>query len=168
MFIHLSELLNLEGSEKISYRRNFDCEEQSLNDYLQRYARKQSESDISQTHILLDRENQKIISYYSTCNYAVQKESVASNFRFPVKQVSATLIARLAVNKPYQGQGYGSHTLVEALKQIRSISKITGIKIIIVDALNESAISFYKNFGFIQFEDNRMRLFILVSTIKKL
>ena len=43
----------LEKSDQISYRKNFDCEEQSLNDYLQKYARKNSEGDISQSHVLL-------------------------------------------------------------------------------------------------------------------
>ena len=61
-------------------------------------------------------------------------------------------------------KGYGASTLVEALKQIKTISRVTGIKIVIVDALNISAASFYKNFGFIEFDDDPMRLFIIGSS----
>ncbi|OFZ13003.1 MAG: hypothetical protein A2X86_09260 [Bdellovibrionales bacterium GWA2_49_15] len=85
---------------------------------------------------------------------------MASKFGIPVKQVPATLIGRLAVDKTYKGQGYGAITLVQALKQIRTMSKISAIKIVVVDALNASAVSFYKNFGFIEFDDDPMRLFI--------
>ncbi|HAZ12966.1 MAG TPA: hypothetical protein DCY86_09290 [Bdellovibrionales bacterium] len=159
-FIHLTDLLDLEKSDQATYRKDFDCQEPSLNDYLHKHARKQSEGDISQTHVLFDHDKKKIISYYSTCNYSVQKESVASKFGIPVKQVPATLIGRLAVDKTYKGQGYGAITLVQALKQIRTMSKISAIKIVVVDALNASAVSFYKNFGFIEFDDDPMRLFI--------
>lgn len=152
----------------VSYRKEFDCEEQSLNNYIQRYARQASDDDIAQTHVLFDTENKKIISYYSTCNYAVQKDSLASWFKVSVKEIPATLIARLAVDKNYKGRGYGGLTLVEALKQIKKMSKLTGIKVIIVDALNEKAVSFYKNFGFIQFDESSTRLFLSISEIEKI
>ena len=131
-------------------------------------ARKSCDEDISQTHVLFDFKNKKIISYYSTCNYSVHKESVMSKFGVPVKQIPATLIGRLAVDKTYKGKGYGVFSLVEALKQIRVISKVTGIKIVIVDALNDSAVSFYKHLGFIEFDDNQMLLFISMATIYNL
>ncbi len=55
--------------------------------------------------------------------------------------------------------------MAEALKQIRAISKITGIKVVLVDALNESAVDFYKAYGFEELDDEKMRLFISVSEI---
>jgi len=75
------------------------------------------------------------------------------------------LIGRLAVDKNYKGRGYGGITLAEALKQIRSISKITGIKIVLVDALNDSAVSFYKAYGFEELDDDKMRLFISINNL---
>lgn len=131
-------------------------------------ARKNSQDGISQTHLLFDHTNNKIVSYYSTCNYSIQKKSLIPFFKFPVKQIPASLIGRLAVDKNYKKMGYGEITLVEALKQIRGISRITGIKIVLVDALNDSAASFYKNFGFIALSDEPMRLFIKVSDIDNL
>lgn len=88
-----------------------------------------------------------------------------SKFGIPVKQVPATLIGRLAVDRSYKGKGYGAITLAQALKQIRTISKISAIKIVVVDALNASAVSFYKNFGFLEFDDDPMRLFTTVAAI---
>lgn len=75
------------------------------------------------------------------------------------------MIGRLAVDKNYMGKGYGGITLAEALKQIRAISKITGIKIVLVDALNESAVSFYKAYGFDELDDDKMKLFMKVSGV---
>lgn len=78
------------------------------------------------------------------------------------------LIGRLAVDSSFKKKGYGGHTLSEALKKIRSIAKDFGIKIVIVDALNESASDFYKGFGFIPFDDNQMKLFLTVAAIDSL
>lgn len=162
------ELIDLEESDGKDYRKTFDCGEPTLNDYLKRYARQQSRNDISQTHLLFDFEHKRIISYYSTCNYSIQREVLSTHSRFPTPVIPATLIGRLAVDSDYKGQGYGAYTLVEALKQIKTISAITGINIVIVDALNESAKEFYKNFGFIEFDDDKMRLFITIASISEL
>jgi ribosomal protein S18 acetylase RimI-like enzyme len=75
------------------------------------------------------------------------------------------LIGRLAVDKNYEGKGYGGITLAEALKQIRAISKITGIKVVLVDALNDIAVSFYKAYGFDELDDDKMKLFMKVSGV---
>lgn len=88
-----------------------------------------------------------------------------SRFGFPTPQIPATLIGRLAVDKNYKGKGYGGITLAEALKQIRTVSKITGIKIVLVDALNHSAVSFYKAYGFNELDDDKMKLFVTTAEI---
>jgi len=75
------------------------------------------------------------------------------------------LIGRLAVDKNFKGRGHGALTLAEALKRIKAISNDFGIKIVIVEALNDSAVRFYKNFGFAEFDDHPMRLFIAISQI---
>ena len=58
--------------------------------------------------------------------------------------------------------------MADALKQIRAISKVTGIKVVLVDALNESAINFYKAYGFDELDDDKMKLFMKVSSIDEI
>jgi predicted GNAT family N-acyltransferase len=99
---------------------------------------------------------------------SVRKESLASKFGFPTKEIPGMLIGRLAVDKTFKGKGYGAITLADALKRIKVISKDVGLKIVIVDALNESAVLFYKGFGFLEFSDDPMRLFITVSSINEI
>lgn len=70
------------------------------------------------------------------------------------------------MDKNYKGKGYGGITLAEALMQILAISKITGIKVVLVDALNESAVSFYKAYGFNKLDDDKMKLFIPLADIE--
>ena len=43
-----------------------------------------------------------------------------------------------------------------------------GIKFIIVDALNDSAKSFYEHYGFIQFPKQDLKLFLPIETVNVL
>jgi GNAT superfamily N-acetyltransferase len=93
---------------------------------------------------------------------------LSTKFGFPVKKVPAILIGRLAVDKKFKGQGYGAKTLAEALQKAKSVSREIGIKLIIVDALNEGAKNFYKKFGFDEFDNEPMKLFLEMATVEKI
>ena len=117
---------------------------------------------------MFDTDQKKIIGYYTVSAQSVKKESVLSLLSFPVKEIPGMLIGRLAVDSNFKGKGYGSIILIEALKKIRFVSKNFGVKIVIVDALNQNAVNFYKSYGFIEFDDNKMRLFLTMQTIDNL
>lgn len=75
--------------------------------------------------------------------------------RYPL--VPATLLGRLAVDRNYQGGGYGRFLLADALhRAVRSeIASFAGI----VDAKDEAARQFYFREGFLPFPDQPMKLF---------
>jgi predicted GNAT family N-acyltransferase len=78
------------------------------------------------------------------------------------------LIGRLAVDKGTQGHGEGTHLLMDALWRCHRISAEAASVGVIVDAKDEGAKVWYLRFGFIPFEDDAMRLFIPMRTIKQL
>jgi predicted N-acetyltransferase YhbS len=82
------------------------------------------------------------------------------------------LLARLAVDSTFQGQGLGSKLLVHAMKEIAEASQHVGFEVVVVDAIDPDAVTFYAQRGFTQFEDHSLRLFMpvknLVATFKSL
>jgi len=78
------------------------------------------------------------------------------------------LIGRLAVDEECRGQGLGLYLLMDALKRSLAVSTQIGLVAVIVDAKNEAAIAFYKQYGFIALPHNSHRLFLPLSTIKQL
>lgn len=84
---------------------------------------------------------------------------------FPVKDIPCILIGRLAVDKTFKGQGYGGKTLYAAHKKAKTLSREIGIQLILVHALNEKAKNFYKDFGFLEFDDEPLKLYKKVSDI---
>ncbi len=82
--------------------------------------------------------------------------------RYP--NVPAYRIGRLAVNKEHQGKGIGALLLMDAL--FKCLNKEIPVVAVIVDAKNNHATDFYKKYGFIQFPDQPLKLFIPVKVIK--
>jgi len=82
--------------------------------------------------------------------------------------VPAVNLARLAVDVSQQGHGLGGDLVVDALRRIQRFADEVGIRAVTVDALDDRASQFYLKFGFEPLLDNRLHLFLPMSTIRKL
>ena len=96
---------------------------------------------------------------------AVPEEARKYIPRYPL--VSATLIGRLAVEKPEQGRGVGAALLGRALRMAYENADVVGSSMIVVDAIDESAATFYEAHGFVRLA-NSMRLILPTATIASL
>lgn len=83
------------------------------------------------------------------------------------RNVSAVLLARLAVDKNNKGQGLGEYLLMHALDAVVTASETVGVQCVIVDAIDEDAARFYAKYGFAPLTDQPLRLFLPVATIKQ-
>jgi predicted N-acetyltransferase YhbS len=66
----------------------------------------------------------------------------------PPQRIPAILLAKLALHERLQGQGLGAELLVHALMTIVAAARSAGGRIVVVDALDESAASFYRAHDF--------------------
>ena len=148
-------------------RKKFDCGVSVLNDFLRLMANQQSQRDNSRTYVLEDTNNpEKIAGFYtlSMVNISLEKLPESLQKKHPL-QTSSGLIARLAVDKAYQGRGLGSWLLAEALYKLLDASEAVGFPLVVVDA-KEGKVSFYESFGFTRFKHEKDRLFITVADIR--
>jgi predicted N-acetyltransferase YhbS len=74
--------------------------------------------------------------------------------------IPAVLLARLAVDAGFQGQKIGSLLLLHALSEIAEASRHIGLEVVVVDAIDRDAVTFYAQRGFTQFQDHELRLFM--------
>lgn len=82
--------------------------------------------------------------------------------------IPAYLLARLALDVRLQGQQLGSELLIDALGRLVGAAEITAGRLILVDALDDRAASFYMKHEFTPIKTNPMRLVIKVSTVRRL
>ena len=148
-------------------KRAFDCGNENLNVYFKRYALKNHTSNISRTFVAeLDGQ---MVGYLTVNAAQIHFNDIPDSFQkgLPRYPLPAYRICRLAVDKGFQGQGYGALLLREALFKALSISSGMGLFAVLVDAIDEVAVRFYQKFGFISFRDDPLTLFLPMKTIER-
>jgi GNAT superfamily N-acetyltransferase len=153
-------------------RSSFSCGKPDLDDWLKTQASQQEKTGNTRTFLAV--EGTKVAGYYATTTYRLELDAAAAAYgvgkrRYPIP---AVLLARLAVDSSFQGQGLGSKLLAHAMKEIAEASQHVGFEVVVVDAIDSDAVTFYAQRGFTQFEDHSLRLFMpaknLVATFESL
>ena len=106
-------------------KTNFESGAPELDEYLKTKASQDVKRNLSSVFVLGD-ETGHIIGYYAISQYSLMVEELpkqAGKKLPPKRRVACTLLGRLAVDRRYQGQGYGEKLLFHALNKALAISK---------------------------------------------
>jgi len=95
-------------------RKGFDCGVSALNNFLQKFAGQKSNRNQAQTYILSADDNETIIGYFTLTMTRFNWHETMGKKSKTVD--TAALIARLAVDKRFTGQGVGLFLLRIALE----------------------------------------------------
>ncbi len=162
--------LKIAKFQKAYNKEKFNCSEVSLNNYIKSQASKDIKKKLSVCFVLL--EEGLVKGYYTLSSSSIPLDSVPTKYakRFPKSyhNIPVTLLGRLAVDDSLKGKGYGQSLLFDALKRSNEIAKESIASIaVIVDPINENAIDFYNNYGFVSIPDTG-KMFLPMITIEKL
>lgn len=147
---------------------DFDCGRNDLNRYLSRYAWQNQQAEASQTYIgIVDA---AIVGYHTlTVGHVMIEASPKRLTKGLAKHpVPIMLLARLAVDCRWQGQGIGKALLKDAMQRTLQAAEIAGIRAIAVHAKDESAIGFYQHFDFIPSPTDPLHLFVLLKDVRRI
>lgn len=148
-------------------RKDFDCGNEFLNNYLTLTANQQSNKDNARTYVLEDENKSgQIVGFYTLTIISIDLSSLPQNLQKKHKHNnSVALIARLAVDNRFLNKGIGSWLLVDALKKLLNASDAVGFPLVVVDA-KDGVSAFYEQFGFTSFRDEKKKLFISIADIR--
>ena len=127
---------------------DFDCGELVLNDWLKRRAMGNQLSGASRTFVVVDQ-RQQVCGYYAMAAGAVAHNAATGIVRRNMPDpIPVLVLARLAVAQHAQGIKLGAGLLQDALNRAVLVSSNTGVRALLVHALNAQARQFYEHFGF--------------------
>jgi ribosomal protein S18 acetylase RimI-like enzyme len=98
--------------------------------------------------------------YYALANISVDIQVLPEPFQKALAEydrVPAIRLWRLAVDRREQGRGLGTRLLASAV--IRSASNVPAWALMMVDAKDDRACAFYRQFGFESLQDDARHLF---------
>ena len=152
--------------------KGFNCGKPPLDQFLGRFAIKHMKIGVSRTWVLAEDEPPKsrIAAYYTLGSMSVERDQVPVTKTLPPYPIPIVLLARLAVDNSYQGQGLGGKTLVSALRRAVEVAD-AGLPAIglILDAKDDQALAFYQHYELFEpFTDDPMRLFAPMNVLRKI
>ncbi len=150
----------------------FDCGKPVMNEFLARFAVKNMQLGLSSTWVLADDEQEKatVAAYYTLASATVFRDEIPFDHGLPGYPVPVVLLARLAIDKQYQGQRIGEKTLVTALRKSVELTN-TGLPTLglVLDVLDDDALGFYQRYEIFEpFTDDPMRLFAPMQVLAKI
>lgn len=159
-----NDLVEPLNPKKHKNRKAFDCGVAPLNRFLRESANQSSKRHASRTYVVVDPEDDTLVAgYYTLTTTSVRPEDMGSMMlkRYPGLD-SSGLIARLAVDQNYHGQGLGEYLLVSAIRRLILLSNGLGFPVIIVDP-KDGVATFYEKYGFQRFDSEEERMFLTIK-----
>jgi GNAT superfamily N-acetyltransferase len=147
---------------------DFDCGREELNRYLLRYAWQNQQAGAGQTYVGLVGD--AVVGYHTLAvGYATQQEAPERLTRGLARHpVPIMLLARLAVDRRWHGQGVGKALLRDAMQRTLQAADIAGIRAFAVHAKDEEARNFYQKFDFVPSPTDPMHLFVLLKDVRRI
>jgi predicted GNAT family N-acyltransferase len=150
-------------------RDGFSCAIKPLDVYLHKQANQDAKRHVAAPFVLIEPPSNEVLGYYTLSSSAVDLIDLPADLAKKLPRYSdmpVILMGRLAVDVRLKGNGLGEFLLMDALRQ--SAQNLIAAMALIVDAKDQSAKSFYQHFDFIPLQNRPMRLFLPMTTIKKL
>ncbi len=143
----------------------FASSEPALDDWLKRRALKSLKSDAARTYVVTCES--QVIGYYSLAVGSVNRSASVSRVRRNMPDpVPVMLLARLAIDKNWQGRGLGRGLLRDAVLRTIQAANIAGIRGMLVHAISDDAKRFYQYFGFRPSEVEEMTLMATLADLE--
>lgn len=153
--------------KNIHNRKDFDCDEPSLNEYLQHTACQHMEKGYAQVWVAVSSpESPQIMGYYTLSAGALEPEVMPG--RSPIRSIPVILLGRLAMDSRYQGQQIGVRLLFHAQRSTLLLSRGVGVHALVVHALNEKAADFYRKYDFEELTAGSLHLYKTIKDIAAL
>lgn len=160
--------MNLTAPQPLSNHHccdDFCCGVASLDDWLKRRAYTNQISGASRTFVVCD--DQKVVGYYALASGAISVQLVLGKFRRNMPDpIPVVILARLAIDSSYQGQGLGRALFRDAGLRIIQAADTIGIRGVIVHAISEEAKAFYLALGFNLSPVEPMTLMITLNDLR--
>lgn len=145
----------------------FTCGHPTLDTWLREHAHRATRQG-TRTYLLIEDRTTTVVGYYAIAPHLIGRDTTPRRIgRGAPQQIPAILLAKLALHERLHGQGLGDELLVHAMTTIVTAARAAGGRLIVVDAIDDNAASFYRAHNFEPAPNDPHRLIIRLSTVAK-
>ncbi|WNJ82173.1 GNAT family N-acetyltransferase (plasmid) [Cedecea neteri] len=120
-----------------------------LDDWLRQKSLKNQALGAARTFVVCKAETKRVVGFYSLPTGSVNQVEATGNLRRNMPDpIPVIILARLAVDITFHGQGLGADLLHDAVLRCYRVAENIGVRAIMVHALTDEAKAFYIHHGF--------------------
>lgn len=143
----------------------FDSTQPAIDEWLRKAALDSDGRNLTRTYVW-HRGDNVVVAYYALMPYFIERETLTKRqARGLPDRISCYLIARLALDRRLHGQRLGSQLLASALTRTAIGARDLGGRYVIVDAIDDAAVSFYGHHGFVPIPGRPDRLVLATKAL---
>ena len=156
----------LEPLQRRHPRRQFDCGQGDVDDWLRSKALQHQEKRLSSTRVLIDPGG-AIAGYYTLATGQVDFGDLPSDLvrKLPRRALPVAIVAWLGVSLAHQGQQLGDLLFAQALRDCYEAGQTFAFVAVILDCIDDRAKTFYQRWDFAELPGNPYRLFLSSQTL---
>lgn len=160
------ESVALSGQHDVA---GFECGVPSLNTWLVDHALRAQQAGTARTFVWVTAQApEQIRAYFSLAPTELARAALSRGQSSGYSTVPGYLLARLAVHLDLRGFGHGEQVLLDALSRAASAAEASGGRLVVVDAVDDAAASFYRHYDSTPVKDNPRRLVLKVASLRDL
>ncbi len=141
--------------------------------WIKRYAKRSQKDDLTRVHVLVERKaevnepsnvevKRSVLGFFalSMCHIYVEDIRPEERAALPRYPIGAVLLTRLAVHETLRRKGWGGALLLKAAQKAVHASRHVAARVMVVDAIDDTARAFYEHFDFVAMPSSPNRLYI--------
>ena len=147
-------------------RREFDCGDALVNDWLWTKALQSQGKHLSTTKVLLGHA-QEIAGFYTLAVGQIDFSELPVEMakKLPRRVLPVAILAWLGVNTAHQRQGLAQRLVAQALVDCHQAGQTFAFVGVILDCVNDAAKSFYQQWDFAELPGNPFRLVLSAKAL---
>lgn len=141
--------------------KEFECSRPQLTDYLKRFARQTTSKGGARTFVATAEDDPTlVIGFYSLVASEISAAQASAELKKGLGNypLPGFRLARLAVDKRFEGLGLGGRLLLDAGFRCLAAATQVGSKAMFIDAKDDTAANFYRRFGATSLPDSPLVL----------
>lgn len=146
----------------------FSCGRESLDEWLAVAALRAQRAGAARTYVWTDGQTDAVWAYFALAPTEVVRasEGISRGMSGGYSRIPGYLLGRLALHQQLQGQGLGGQLLVDAVSRVVEAAKVGGGRLVVVDAPDQEAATFYARYGSVPVLSRPNRLIMKVATAR--
>lgn len=150
-------------------RAAFDCGTSRVTNFIRLTAKKQVAESLAVVRVAVAEGSAKVLGYHSLGAHSLLADDLPAELMpkgRPYPGIGAFYLGFLGVDQSMQGKGIGRLLLRDAMAQTVRGGEYGGIAFLVQDAIDDAAVPFCRQFGFIALPSQPLRMVLPTGVIR--